>query len=158
MNKEEHLIIYPQDLNGKEIVILIPMTASPLSLEQMQSKDVPSQSPSRIIPFIDIPDDHTFRNAWEADFENYQGVSVSMEKARLITQDLIREARRPVLEKLDIEYQRALEEDDRSKISQVIEKKQVLRDLPASPAIQEAKTPEELEHLARNSVKEAVGE
>ena len=158
MNKEEHRIIYPQDLNGKGIVILIPMAASSLSLEQMQSKDVPSQSPSRIIPFIDIPDDHTFRNAWEADFENYQGVSVSMEKARLITQDLIREARRPVLEKLDIEYQRATETEDKNRMKEVASWKQLLRDLPASPAIQEAKTPEELENLARNAVQETVGE
>ena len=158
MNKEEHRIIYPQDLNGKGIVILIPMAASSLSLEQMQSKDVPSQSPSRIIPSTDIPDDHTFRNAWEADFENYQGVSVSMEKARLITQDLIREARRPVLEKLDIEYQRATETEDKNRMKEVASLKQLLRDLPASPAIQEAKTPEELENLARNAVQETVGE
>ena len=121
----------------------------------MQSKDVPSQSPSRIIPSTDIPDDHTFRNAWEADFENYQGVSVSMEKARLITQDLIREARRPVLEKLDIDYQRAIETEDKDRMKEVAELKQLLRDLPSDPRIEAAKTPEELEHLALTAVKEA---
>jgi hypothetical protein len=78
-----------------------------------------------------------------------------MNKARLITQDLIREARKPVLEKLDIEYQRAIETEDKDRMKEVAELKQLLRDLPADPRIEAAKTPEELERLAQTAVKEA---
>jgi hypothetical protein len=81
-----------------------------------------------------------------------------MDKARLITQDHIRHHRKPVLESLDIEYQRASETEDRDRMKEVVALKQILRDLPANPAIQEAKTPEELENLARNAVRETVGE
>ena len=85
-------------------------------------------------------------------------ITIDMNKARLITQGMIREARKPVLEKLDIEYMKASEFQDSATMAEVAAKKQLLRDLPASTAIQEATTPEELEHLARNSVKEAIGE
>jgi hypothetical protein len=85
-------------------------------------------------------------------------ITIDIDKARLITQDLIREARKPVLEKLDIDYQRATETEDKNRMKEVASLKQLLRDLPASPAIQKAKTPEELENLARNAVQETVGE
>ena len=85
-------------------------------------------------------------------------ITIDIDKARLITQDLIREARKPVLEKLDIDYQRATETEDKNRMKAVASLKQLLRDLPASPAIQKAKTPEELENLARNAVQETVGE
>ena len=85
-------------------------------------------------------------------------ITIDMDKARLITQDMIRKERKPFLEGLDIEYQRATETEDRDQMREVAALKQVLRDLPASSAIQNAQTPDELEHLARNSVKEAMGE
>jgi hypothetical protein len=85
-------------------------------------------------------------------------IKINMEKAKEIAKDYIRAERRPALERLDVEYQRATETEDRDRMKEVVALKQILRDLPANPAIQEAKTPEELEHLARNSVKEAVGE
>ena len=79
-----------------------------------------------------------------------------MDKARLIVQDVIRTERMPAFGRLDIEYQRATETEDKDRMKEIAALKQVLRDLPASPAIQEAKTPEELEHLAKNSVPASV--
>ena len=155
MNKTDSLIIYRKQDGG--ISILIPSTKTHLTLEQIQEKDVPPGVDSRIIFRNDIPDDHVFRNAWEANFDKYDGVFVDMDKALLIAQDMIREERAVAFEKLDIEYQRATETEDKDQMAEVVAMKQVLRDLPASPAIQEAKTPEELEHLARNSVSKAVG-
>lgn len=83
-------------------------------------------------------------------------ITVDMNKARLIAQDMIREERVKAFEVLDIEYMRASESQDTEKMSEIVAKKQVLRELPASPAIQEAKTPEELKRLAETSVQEAV--
>jgi hypothetical protein len=50
---------------------------------------------------------------------------------------------------------RATEAKDESKMEYVAALKQILRDLPADPRIEAAKTPEELEHLALTAVKEA---
>ena len=83
-------------------------------------------------------------------------ITIDMNKARMIAQNIIREHRKSEFEKLDIEYMRALESQDTEKMAEVVAKKQLLRDLPASSAIQEAKTPEELQDLARNSVTEAT--
>lgn len=84
-------------------------------------------------------------------------ITIDMEKARLIAQDMIREERAKAFEVLDVEYMRASESQDTEKMAEIVAVKQVLRDLPADPRIEAAKTPEELEHLARNSVKEATG-
>ena len=83
-------------------------------------------------------------------------ITIDIEKARLITQDVIRGERAKAFEVLDVEYMRASESQDTEKMAEVVALKKVLRDLPASSAIQEAKTPEELQDLARNSVTEAT--
>ena len=150
MEKQDHLIIYPYGTTGKGVVILIPMIDSGLSLEEMQEKDVPKGRPSKIIPYTDLPKDHIFRNAWEADCIDYQGVTVNMEAAREITQENIRNERRGFFELLDAEYMKAFESQDTEKMTEIAEKKQVLRDLPASPAIENAQTPEELSELAKS--------
>ena len=85
-------------------------------------------------------------------------ITIDMNKARMIAQNIIREHRKSEFEKLDIEYMRALESQDTEKMAEIVAQKQVLRDLPASPAIQEAKTLEDLNRLAKNSVETAVKE
>ena len=155
MDKSEALIIHRKQDGG--ISILIPSMQTKLTLEQIQQKDVPAGAVSRIILRTDTPGDHVFRNAWDADFDNYSGVFVDMDKARVIAEDMIREERAKAFEILDVEYMRASESQDTEKMAEIVAVKQVLRDLPASPAIQEAKTPEELKQLAENSVSTAVG-
>ena len=154
MNKTDSLIIYRKQGGG--IGVLIPSEKTKLTLEQIQQKDVEDGAESRIIYRADVPEELTFRDAWDASFENYEGVFIDMEKARYIAQNKIRRYRKPVLETLDVEYMKASEFQDSATMAEVAAKKQVLRDLPASPAIQEATTPEELKRLAETSVQEAV--
>ena len=85
-------------------------------------------------------------------------IKINMEKAKEITKAYIRDQREPVFATLDIQYMRASEEKDEAEMQAVVAMKQILRDLPADSRIDAAKTPDELEHLARNSVKEAMGE
>ena len=85
-----------------------------------------------------IPSDRTFRNAWKAD------LSTDIAKAKNILRDKIRAIRAPILADLDAEYMRADEADDNTKKTTVRNKKQVLRDAPAAPAIDAAATPEQL--------------
>lgn len=56
-------IIYPTDDGG--VAVLIPAPNSGLSIEEVARKDVPLGKPFKIVNASDIPDDRTFRNAWE---------------------------------------------------------------------------------------------
>ena len=57
-------------------------------------------------------------------------IQVNIDKAKDITKDKLREERKPLLESLDVQFQRALETG--ADTSDIIAKKQALRDLPAT--------------------------
>ena len=61
------------------------------------------------------------------------GFGVDMAKARNIHKEKIRFARKPLLEALDIEFQKALETG--ASTSDIVAKKQALRDAPANSEI-----------------------
>jgi hypothetical protein len=65
-------IIYPNDDGG--VSILIP--TGEIAIEEVARKDVPAGVAYRIVDVADIPTDRTFRNAWEADFSNPDGVGI----------------------------------------------------------------------------------
>lgn len=145
--------------DSEESKLLLALHCSDkLTIEDSVKKIVREGSPHFVKHRSELPEyiASPFFDALVADYEA-ETISVDMEKARSITQDMIREERAVAFEKLDIEYQRATETEDRERMAEVVAMKQVLRDLPADPRIEEAKTPEELEHLARNSVSKAVG-
>lgn len=56
-------IIYPSDDGG--VSIIIPAPDCGLSIEEIALKDVPAGKPYKIVDVADIPEDRTFRNAWE---------------------------------------------------------------------------------------------
>ena len=59
------VIIYKQD-NG--VVAIVRPTEEALalySIEAIAAKDVPAGKPFKIVDAADIPEDRTFRNAWE---------------------------------------------------------------------------------------------
>lgn len=60
MNKR---IIYPTDEGG--LAVIIPAAECGLSIEAIAAKDVPFGKPFKIVDVSDIPEDRTFRNAWE---------------------------------------------------------------------------------------------
>ena len=64
------------------------------------------------------------------------GFGVDMAKAREIHKTKIRTARKPKLEELDVEFQKAQEAG--SDTSTIVSKKQALRDAPADSAIASA--------------------
>jgi len=57
-------------------------------------------------------------------------IQVNIDKAKDITKDRLREERKPLLEKLDVDFQRALETG--ADTSDIVAKKQALRDAPAT--------------------------
>ena len=58
-------IIYPTDEGG--VAIIVPASECGLTIEEIAAKDVPHGKPYKIVDVSDIPEDRTFRNAWEVD-------------------------------------------------------------------------------------------
>ena len=55
-------IIFPNDEGG--VSVIIPADCD-LTIEEIAAKDVPAGKPFEIVDVSDIPEDRTFRNAWE---------------------------------------------------------------------------------------------
>ena len=70
------------------------------------------------------------------------GFGIDMAKAREIHKNKIRQARAPKLAELDIEFQKALETG--SSTTEIVAKKQALRDAPADSGIAAASDAEAL--------------
>lgn len=56
-------IIYPTDEGG--VAVIIPAAECGLTIEEIAAKDVPAGKPYKIVDVSDIPEDRTFRDAWE---------------------------------------------------------------------------------------------
>ena len=96
-------------------------------------KDVPSGFAYEIVDDSVIPTDRSFRDAWVQDSKT---IKTDMAKAREIHKTNIRNARVSKLAELDIEFQKALETS--SSTTDIVSKKQALRDAPADSAIASA--------------------
>lgn len=79
-----------------------------------------------IVDEADIPSDRTFRDAWRI---NAGSIDHDIETAKTIWRNKWREARAPLLEKLDIDMLRAIGSNDGAKIAEIEAKKQALRDV-----------------------------
>ena len=55
-------VIYKTDDGG--VSVIIPADCG-LTTEEIAAKDVPAGKPYKIVDVSDIPEDRTFRNAWE---------------------------------------------------------------------------------------------
>jgi len=110
-------------------------------------KDVPSGLSYEIVEDSAIPTDRSFRNAWK---QNSKTIETDMAKAREIHKANIRNARTPKLAELDIEFQKALETG--ASTTDIVSKKQALRDAPADSAIASADTEAKLKAQWNTSI------
>jgi len=110
-------------------------------------KDVPTGLSYEIVEDSVIPTDRTFRNAWK---QNSKTIETDIAKAREIHKNNIRAAREPLLNALDIEFQKALETS--SSTTDIVNKKQALRDAPADSAIASASNEAELKAQWNTSI------
>ena len=89
----------------------------------------------------DIPKDRTFRDALKLDGKTLKhDIAKAREKARQI----VRHMRSDAMPMLDVRFSRALADGDKAAIKAVEAERQKWRDAPASPAIESAKTTDEL--------------
>jgi len=56
-------VIYPTDDGG--VAVIVPAAECGLTIEAIAAKDVPEGKPFKIVDVSDIPEDRTFRAAWE---------------------------------------------------------------------------------------------
>lgn len=101
------------------------------------NKDVTLQELLKPIPegssYIILEDDYEFppyanyfRNAWKINFDTNH-IEIDFEKAKELTIQRLREEREPLLAKLDVAFQRALETN--SDTTAIVAEKQRLRDI-----------------------------
>jgi hypothetical protein len=69
-------------------------------------------------------------------------ITVNIEKAKEIHKNKLRNARKPILEKLDVDYIRSLEQG--LDTTEIVSKKQQLRDITEDPLLLNAQTLEEI--------------
>ena len=56
-------VIYPTSDGG--VAVNVPAPDCGLTIEEIAAKDVPAGKQFKIVDVSDIPEDRTFRNAWE---------------------------------------------------------------------------------------------
>jgi hypothetical protein len=58
-------IIYKNPDNSVSIIVPSGEALQSMTIEQIANKNVPANTPYKIIDVSEIPSDRTFRNAWE---------------------------------------------------------------------------------------------
>lgn len=128
------------------VLVVIPSPNWKGTIEDLAEKDVSENSWYIIVDDIVIPTERTFRDAWDVDWDK-STVVVDMPKARNIWKERIRAARKTKLEALDIEYQRADENNNPDEKQRVLARKKLLRDLPQDPRFDTAQSVEDLKEI-----------
>tara|TARA_A100001518_G_C1170602_1_gene22095 strand:- start:45 stop:482 length:438 start_codon:yes stop_codon:yes gene_type:complete len=106
------------------------MTPIEGTAEECAKRDLPDGTSYEIVDDSVIPTDRSFRNAWK---QNSKTIETDMAKAREIHKTNIRTARAIKFSELDVEFQKALETS--SSTTDIVSKKQALRDAPADSGI-----------------------
>jgi hypothetical protein len=118
-------IIYKFGINGVAVVYPSPTWKS--SLEELATKDVPTNTPYKIVDSQALPQDYNFRTAWI--WNDTTGIEICIVKAKDIWLEHYRRARTPLIEKLDIDFMRAVESSNTTLQKEIAAKKQALRDV-----------------------------
>jgi hypothetical protein len=115
-------IIYPQADNKLAVII-------PAGKYQDAIKDVPPDTEYAVVDDLGSLDNDYF-NAFE--YANL-GIVCNIDKAKAIHLDKFRVARLPLLQKLDVDYMKAIEVEDHEAAAAIALKKQELRDVTKIP-------------------------
>lgn len=106
-------------------------------------KDIPTDATD--VHIVDeVPSDRSYRDAWKS--EGGQIVHC-MVKSKEIHKQELRHKRKPLLEALDTEFLRALENGDSAALEIIKQKKQELRDVTKHPDITAAQSIEDLKQI-----------
>ena len=112
------IVIYPQHNN--KLAVIIPCTGLAAAL-----RDVPANVQYKIVDKLDIINE--FFDAYE--YIHGSGAVLNIEKAKDLKRNQFRQARKPMLEQLDVQYMRAVESSNTALKKSIAAKKQQLRDV-----------------------------
>lgn len=118
------IIVY--QLKNEPLAIITPTQEGldKLGIEGIVKRRVPEGVEYKIIKEDELLNDRYFRDAWE--LKNGKIVE-NLDKAKEIHKEKLREERKPLFEKLDVDYMRALERNEETKF--IISEKTRLRDI-----------------------------
>lgn len=114
-------------------------------LEMVANTSVPAGVAHKIVDVDSLPTDRTFRNAWT---DAGDRVVEDVEKAKEVAKEILRAKRAPVMEALDVQFMRALEQGKPT--AAIAAEKQRLRDITVLP--DSAKSVEELKQIIEEAV------
>jgi hypothetical protein len=106
------------------LAILIPVDTT-VPLEEIIARSLPPGTPHCVCDSIDR--DPAFHDAY--DFDSTTGSTFIPDRGKEVQLNLWREFRKPLLEKLDIAFTKALESNDTTAMQEIAAKKQALRDV-----------------------------
>jgi len=136
-------ILYKYNQEGDlAVAIPAPEALAVMSIEEIIRKDIPAEY--KIVESIEIDLVYAY------DFDSEVGAVVNIPKSKEIHFNKFRQARTPLLEKLDLEYIRADEAGDLELKKEIADKKQALRD------VTETELPDTLEGI-KNTWPEILG-
>lgn len=124
------IILHPQQDN--KIAVTVPCVSLELAIAALPTNTY------KVVETLDI--DNDFFDAYE--FDQDKGAVLNIKKAKDIKHNQFRQARKPLLEQLDIDYMRAVESSNTAKKKSIVAKKQELRDVTA------LKLPNDIDKLA----------
>ena len=110
-------ILHPQQDN--KLAVTVPCVSLELAIAAL------STNTYKVVETLDINND--FFDAYE--FNQDKGAVINIKKAKEIKLNKFRQARKPLLEQLDIDYMRAVESSNTAKKKSIVDKKQELRDI-----------------------------
>jgi len=120
--------------DNKKLAIAYPADVD-MTIEEMAQNILPNGEEYAILENISVDNDF---------FDAYQFIKgqivLNYEWAKEIQKNKWREARKPLLEKLDVDYMKALERGDINAQKQISEKKEQLRDITNTVLIDDLET------------------
>lgn len=112
--------------------------------QQADGRIPPDATNIAIVLLSNIPADRTYRNGWQA---SGGLVRHDIAKCRTLHRDRLRALRKPLLEALDAQWMRAKGQGNEDAAAVIEARRQALRDAPADPRIEAAKSVEELKAI-----------
>lgn len=141
------VIVIENPEDASRVAVIYPTGEVPI--EEIIIRQVDTTKPYIIMNNRDLPnEDNDFFDAWQLIKENnIYKVKPNIRKARDIHRENLRVARKPYLEVLDIQFMRAIEQNNISEQNRITIQKQKLRDITIHPMIELANTCAELRKL-----------
>lgn len=128
----DQVIIFGQGSSNK-LAVCVPILGCGLTIEEIAQKDVPAGSPYMVVNRDSIPIETTFFDSLIYTGEVTNPVDTNQDEVFGIWKSKWRVARDPILKRLDVEWMRALEAGNTSLCQEIVEKKEILRDVTETP-------------------------